>query len=76
MTGHVHVPFALKLTPFGRGCYAVGAGTLSLRTRGAPPSFSTIVATPGAFVVTVQAWTGERFEPNNEWVLPRRPTPA
>lgn len=75
MTGHVHVPFALKLTPFGQGCYAVGAGTLSLRTRGAPPSFSTIVATPEAFVVTVQAWTGERFEPSNEWVLTRRTPP-
>ena len=74
MTGHVHVPFALSLSPSGQGCYAIGAGTLSQRTRGAPPSFSTIAATPEAFVVTVQAWTGERFEVGDEWVLTRKTT--
>ena len=74
MTGHVHVPFALSLSRSGQGCYAIGAGTLSQRTRGAPPSFSTIAATPEAFVVTVQAWTGERFEVGDEWVLTRKTT--
>jgi len=70
LTGHVHVPFALPLTLAG-GSYAIGAGTLSRRTRGAPPSFSTIVITEAAFEVTVQAWTGARFEPDELWRLPR-----
>jgi 3',5'-cyclic AMP phosphodiesterase CpdA len=69
LSGHVHVPFAL---PLGPGCYAVGAGTLSQRTRGAPPSFSTIEIAETEFKVTVQAWTGERFEPAQVWILPRR----
>ena len=38
LTGHVHNPFAVAL-PFCDGMtYAVGAGTLSLRTRGTPPA--------------------------------------
>lgn len=72
LTGHVHVPFALPLSLSNVGCFAVGAGTLSLRTRGAPPSFSTISLTDTAFEVTVQAWTGERFEAAESWRLPRR----
>jgi 3',5'-cyclic AMP phosphodiesterase CpdA len=76
MTGHVHVPYVLRLGPAERGGYAIGAGTLSQRTRGAPPSFSTIVATPKAFVVTVQAWTGQRFEASDERVLARLPRPV
>jgi 3',5'-cyclic AMP phosphodiesterase CpdA len=72
LTGHVHVPFALPLTGVSQGCFAVGAGTLSQRTRGAPPSFSTITANDAEFEVTVQAWTGQRFEPAEVWRLPRR----
>jgi len=75
LTGHVHVPFALPLTLASEGCYAIGAGTLSQRTRGAPPSFSTIVAEGDAFEVTVRAWTGTAFEAGQVWRLPRR-TPA
>jgi 3',5'-cyclic AMP phosphodiesterase CpdA len=71
LTGHVHVPFALPMGPAG-SCYSIGAGTLSLRTRGAPPSFTTIVMTEEAFDVTVQAWTGEAFAPAEHWRLPRR----
>jgi len=72
LTGHVHVPFALPLTLATEGCYAVGAGTLSQRTRGSPPSFSTIVAEDDAFEVTVRAWTGSAFEAAQVWRLPRR----
>jgi 3',5'-cyclic AMP phosphodiesterase CpdA len=72
LTGHVHVPFALPLTLASEGCYAVGAGTLSQRTRGAPPSFSTIALADTAFEVRVHAWTGERFEAGEPWRLPRR----
>jgi 3',5'-cyclic AMP phosphodiesterase CpdA len=72
LTGHVHVPFALPLTLATEGCYAVGAGTLSQRTRGSPPSFSTIIAEDDAFEVTVRAWTGSAFEATQMWRLPRR----
>jgi 3',5'-cyclic AMP phosphodiesterase CpdA len=72
LTGHVHVPFALPLSAGGL-CYGVGAGTLSQRTRGAPPSFSTISISDEAFDVTVRAWTGAAFEPAEQWSLPRRP---
>jgi 3',5'-cyclic AMP phosphodiesterase CpdA len=72
LTGHVHVPFALPLGPVADGCYAIGAGTLSQRTRGAPPSFTTIDIADAAFEVTVRAWTGDRFQPEEVWLLPRR----
>jgi 3',5'-cyclic AMP phosphodiesterase CpdA len=72
LTGHVHVPFALPLTIVSEGCYAIGAGTLSQRTRGTPPSFSTIEVTERTFDVRVHAWTGERFEAGEPWRLPRR----
>jgi 3',5'-cyclic AMP phosphodiesterase CpdA len=75
LTGHVHVPFALPLTLASEGCYAVGAGTLSQRTRGAAPSFSTITVTDAAFEVSVQAWIGDRFEAGEAWRLPRRSAP-
>ncbi len=72
LTGHVHNPFALALPGPGPACYALGAGTLSLRTRGAPPSFSTIVAEEMSFAVTALGWTGDRFEAFQSWDLPRR----
>ena len=71
LTGHVHVPFALPLTLAGHACYAIGAGTLSQRIRGAPPSFSTVIMTDAAFEVTVQAWNGQSFEPHAVWRLLR-----
>jgi 3',5'-cyclic AMP phosphodiesterase CpdA len=76
LTGHVHVPFALPLSLATPGCYAIGAGTLSVRTRGAPPSFSAITITDADFEVTVQAWNGARFEAAETWRLPRQPQPV
>ncbi len=76
LTGHVHVPFALPLVEGGRVSYAIGAGTLSLRTRGVRPGFSTIVAETDAFQVQVQAWDGARFAPERSWTLPRGPGAA
>jgi 3',5'-cyclic AMP phosphodiesterase CpdA len=73
LTGHIHAPF---VWPFAHGdghTYAVGAGTLSLRERGAPPSFSLIAIEPGAIEVTALAWTGARFENWRNWSLERRP---
>jgi 3',5'-cyclic AMP phosphodiesterase CpdA len=74
LTGHVHNPFALALPGVTSPCYALGAGTLSVRTRGTPQSFSTIVADAAAFEVTAQGWKGDRFEPFEVWKLPRRLT--
>lgn len=71
LTGHVHVPFALPLTVAAPLCYAIGAGTLSRRLRGTAPSFTTIEVTEAAFEITVQAWTGRRFGPDQAWRLLR-----
>ena len=72
LTGHVHNPFAVPLPTGDHLTYAVGAGTLSLRTRGTPPGFNTIEWSADAVSVTAQAWTGARFEPFRTWSLPRR----
>ena len=72
LSGHLHTPF-LEPVPGGDDhTYAVGAGTLSLRTRGPPAGFSTIVADEAEMTVVAQGWTGSRFEPYRTWGLPRR----
>jgi 3',5'-cyclic AMP phosphodiesterase CpdA len=72
LTGHVHNPFAFAL-PFGdEKTYAVGAGTLSRRTRGTPPSFNVLEITSQAVVVTAMAWTGAALAPDQQWRLERR----
>jgi 3',5'-cyclic AMP phosphodiesterase CpdA len=73
MTGHVHVPFALPITVGDHCSYAVGAGTLSLRLRGAPPGFNLVTWDAREVSVVSQAWTGSRFEPHRSWNLARRP---
>ena len=72
LSGHLHNPFARAL-PYGAGasCLA-GAGTLSLRTRGVPASFSVVEADSDCIEVTAQAWSGSRFEPFRTWTFPRR----
>ena len=72
LTGHVHNPFAVPL-PYGdHRTYAVGAGTLSLRLRGAPASFNCVSYEPDCITVTTLGWTGSAFEPWRTWGLPRR----
>lgn len=71
-TGHVHVPFALPISLGDHCSYAVGCGTLSHRERGGPPSFNQIDWDAHHITVTAVAWTGERFEPDQTWKLPRR----
>jgi 3',5'-cyclic AMP phosphodiesterase CpdA len=73
LSGHVHNPFVLPVPGAAPGRYAIGAGTLSQRVRGTPASFSLITADATTIGVTVQAWTGERFEPGQTWSLPRGP---
>ena len=76
LTGHVHNPFAVAL-PFCDGMtYAVGAGTLSLRTRGAPPGFNMLDIGDAAVEVTAMAWTASGLETWRTWRLPRRSAPA
>ncbi|MDO9587895.1 MAG: metallophosphoesterase [Brevundimonas sp.] len=71
-TGHVHVPFALPISMGDHCSHAVGCGTLSHRERGAPPSFNQIDWDAHHIAVTAMAWTGNRFEPDQLWRLPRR----
>ncbi len=76
LTGHVHNPFAMSLSGCGDGrTYAIGAGTLSIRTRGTPPSFNCISADDETITVTAMGWTGSHFEPYRTWALPRRIAP-
>lgn len=72
MTGHVHVPFALPIELSDRYSYAVGCGTLSLRERGTPPGFNQIDWDSQDITVTAMGWTGDQFEPQQVWRLPRR----
>ncbi len=71
-TGHVHVPFALPIALGDHCSYAVGCGTLSHRERGSPPGFNQIDWDAREITVTVMAWTGMAFEPQQTWRLPRR----
>ncbi len=72
LTGHVHNPFVSAL-PFGdRHTYAVGAGTLSLRLRGAPVSFNDITLKGDCITVVAMGWSGSEFSPYRTWAVPRR----
>jgi 3',5'-cyclic AMP phosphodiesterase CpdA len=72
LSGHVHVPFAIAY-PFADGrTYAVGAGTLSVRERGAPASFNMIHMKRAAIEIAALAWTGTGFESWRTWSLDRR----
>lgn len=72
VTGHVHVPFALPILLGDHCSYAVGAGTLSLRERGQPPSFNCIEWDEEQVHVTALGWRGSHFEPLRTWNLERR----
>ena len=73
LSGHIHAPFAWPY-PYGDGrTYAVGAGTLSIRERGAPPGFNVVEVEDGRIRVTALAWTGSGYEPFRTWALDRRP---
>lgn len=72
MTGHVHVPFALPISVGDKCSYGVGAGTLSVRERGAPPGFNVVEWDATEVRVTAMGWAGSRFEPHRTWALDRR----
>ncbi len=72
LTGHVHNPFAVPLACGDGRTYAIGAGTLSTRTRGTPPGFNRICTTEDTITVEAMGWTGSHFEAYRTWALPRR----
>jgi 3',5'-cyclic AMP phosphodiesterase CpdA len=75
LTGHIHVPFVHPY-PFLDGCtQAVGSGTLSVRTRGAPPSFNLIEADAVDIRITALAFERTRFVVWRTWSVPRRCLP-
>ncbi|HEY1928841.1 MAG TPA: metallophosphoesterase [Caulobacteraceae bacterium] len=72
LTGHIHAPFAMALPHADGLTYAVGAGTLSVRERGAPAGFNVIESAAETIKVTALAWTGSGLDVWREWALPRR----
>ena len=73
LTGHVHIPFVLPAPGCEPGVWAIGAGTLSQRLRGAPASFTTIIASDDSIEVETQAWIDGAFQRDQTWSLMRRP---
>jgi 3',5'-cyclic AMP phosphodiesterase CpdA len=72
LSGHIHAPFVWPY-PYADGrTHAVGAGTLSLRERGVPPSFNLVDIEETAIRVAALVWSGARFEPYRTWSLDRR----
>lgn len=74
LSGHIHAPFVWPYA-FGDGkTYAVGAGTLSIRERGVPPSFNVVEIEEAAITVAALQWIGSRYETSRTWSLDRRST--
>ncbi|RYG17587.1 MAG: metallophosphoesterase [Caulobacteraceae bacterium] len=72
LTGHVHTPFVHPL-PQGDGkTWAIGAGTLSLRERGAPAGYNVLEWDDRSVMVQAQGWTGSGFEAQRTWSIDRR----
>ena len=72
LTGHIHAPFAMAF-PYGDGkTYAIGAGTLSVRERGAPAGFNVIEFDDAEIKVTALAWSGAHFAVWRTWTFERR----
>lgn len=75
LTGHIHSPFMMPL-PFGDGqTQAVGAGTLSVRERGAPAGFNMIEIDDLEIRATALGWSGHDLAPWMSWTAPRRRPP-
>lgn len=72
LSGHIHAPFAWPYPHADGRTYAVGAGTLSVRERGAPPGFNVLELERAAIRIAALTWTGSHFEPYRTWSLDRR----
>jgi 3',5'-cyclic AMP phosphodiesterase CpdA len=72
LSGHIHAPFVWPY-PFADGkTHAVGAGTLSIRERGVPPSFNVLDVERATIRIAALAWTGSKYEPYRTWSIERR----
>jgi 3',5'-cyclic AMP phosphodiesterase CpdA len=72
LSGHIHAPFVWPY-PYADGrTYAVGAGTLSVRERGAPAGFNVLEIERAAIRIAALAWTGSGYEPYRTWSIDRR----
>jgi 3',5'-cyclic AMP phosphodiesterase CpdA len=72
LSGHIHVPFVAPY-PFGDGkTAAVVSGTLSVRERGAPPSFNIIEIDKAEITVTALAFERTDFTVRRTWAFDRR----
>lgn len=72
LSGHLHAPFVQPLPFADKRTYAVGAGTLSRRERGAPASFNVIELDGERMTVSVIAWAGGRLDAGSVWAVPLR----
>lgn len=72
LSGHIHVPFVHPFPYAGGRTQSVGAGTLSVRERGCPPSFNLIEADEAEIRVIALKFTGSHYEPMRTWATPRR----
>jgi len=72
LSGHIHAPSAHPLPYADEHTYAVVAGTLSQRERGAPAGFNLVEADEAVVRVTALGWCGSHFEPQRTWSLDRR----
>lgn len=72
LSGHVHAPF-VRPWPGGDGrTYAVGAGTLSVRERGASAGFNLMEAGADQIAITALGWSGSAYAPSQRWAVARR----
>jgi 3',5'-cyclic AMP phosphodiesterase CpdA len=72
LSGHIHVPFVWPY-PFADGrTYAAGAGTLSVRERGAPAGFNVVEIERAAIRIAALAWTGSHYDAYRTWSVDRR----
>lgn len=62
LSGHLHAPFVEPLPVGDGGTVGIGAGTLSLRERGVPPSFNLIEIEGGEVSVSVVSFVSGALE--------------
>jgi 3',5'-cyclic AMP phosphodiesterase CpdA len=55
LSGHVHDPFCIRWTGGDRPVNLIGAGTLSMRQRGSPPSFNELIISEGDMQVNMRS---------------------
>ena len=72
LSGHIHAPFTWSYPCEDRRTHAVGAGTLSIRERGVPPSFNVIEIEGAETRISALGWSGSHFEPYRTWSLDLR----